>query len=94
MFMRGEEILSGAQRIHDPEFLTKRALEHGCGKCHQTKRRFALSFFQPLSWGRVGAGEAAKDPVLLLLGVIFSNGCIGGGALLLFMCHLFLKRMY
>ncbi|XP_070175500.1 aspartate--tRNA ligase, cytoplasmic-like isoform X2 [Littorina saxatilis] len=30
MFMRGEEILSGAQRIHDPEFLTKRALEHGC----------------------------------------------------------------
>ena len=36
MFMRGEEILSGAQRIHDPEFLTKRAVEHGCGKCHQT----------------------------------------------------------
>ncbi|XP_005095117.1 aspartate--tRNA ligase, cytoplasmic [Aplysia californica] len=29
MFMRGEEILSGAQRIHDPEFLTKRAKEHG-----------------------------------------------------------------
>lgn len=25
MFMRGEEILSGAQRIHDPEFLTERA---------------------------------------------------------------------
>lgn len=23
-FMRGEEILSGAQRIHDPEFLTER----------------------------------------------------------------------
>ena len=30
MFMRGEEILSGAQRIHDPELLTKRAVEHGC----------------------------------------------------------------
>lgn len=29
MFMRGEEILSGAQRIHDPEFLTERALHHG-----------------------------------------------------------------
>merc|ERR1712130_1068106 len=28
MFMRGEEILSGAQRIHDPEFLTQRALHH------------------------------------------------------------------
>ncbi|EEC09900.1 aspartyl-tRNA synthetase, putative [Ixodes scapularis] len=29
MFMRGEEILSGAQRIHDPTFLTERAKEHG-----------------------------------------------------------------
>lgn len=29
MFMRGEEILSGAQRIHDPSFLTERAKEHG-----------------------------------------------------------------
>ncbi|CAG5053233.1 unnamed protein product [Parnassius apollo] len=28
MFMRGEEILSGAQRIHDPEFLTQRAQHH------------------------------------------------------------------
>lgn len=31
MFMRGEEILSGAQRIHDPEFLTERAKHHGIG---------------------------------------------------------------
>ncbi|KAL4712222.1 hypothetical protein ACJJTC_011083 [Scirpophaga incertulas] len=29
MFMRGEEILSGAQRIHDPELLTARARHHG-----------------------------------------------------------------
>jgi len=29
MFMRGEEILSGAQRIHDPDFLTNRATVHG-----------------------------------------------------------------
>jgi len=29
MFMRGEEILSGAQRIHNPEFLTERAKHHG-----------------------------------------------------------------
>ena len=33
MFMRGEEILSGAQRIHDPAFLTERAKEHGIGEC-------------------------------------------------------------
>lgn len=31
MFMRGEEILSGAQRIHDPDFLTQRAKHHGIG---------------------------------------------------------------
>lgn len=29
IFMRGEEIMSGAQRIHDSEFLTKRAKVHG-----------------------------------------------------------------
>ena len=27
VFMRGEEIMSGAQRVHDPELLTKRAEE-------------------------------------------------------------------
>ena len=27
--MRGEEIMSGAQRIHDPELLRERAKEHG-----------------------------------------------------------------
>ena len=32
MFMRGEEILSGAQRIHDPQLLTERALVHELGK--------------------------------------------------------------
>ncbi|ODM99228.1 Aspartate--tRNA ligase, cytoplasmic [Orchesella cincta] len=29
MFMRGEEILSGAQRIHDPKLLSERAKHHG-----------------------------------------------------------------
>ena len=33
MFMRGEEIISGAQRIHDPELLTERAKYHGIGRC-------------------------------------------------------------
>ena len=32
MFMRGEEILSGAQRIHCPNYLTERAKHHGIGK--------------------------------------------------------------
>jgi hypothetical protein len=29
--MRGEEIMSGAQRIHDADFLTQRAKFHGVG---------------------------------------------------------------
>uniref|UniRef100_A0A8B9GTQ5 Aspartate--tRNA ligase, cytoplasmic n=1 Tax=Astyanax mexicanus TaxID=7994 RepID=A0A8B9GTQ5_ASTMX len=29
MFMRGEEILSGAQRVHDAQLLTERATHHG-----------------------------------------------------------------
>lgn len=28
-FIRGEEIISGAQRIHDPDYLAERAKEHG-----------------------------------------------------------------
>ncbi len=32
--MRGEEIMSGAQRIHDPEFLSERAKHHGIGKIY------------------------------------------------------------
>ncbi|KAJ7391874.1 Aspartate--tRNA ligase, cytoplasmic [Desmophyllum pertusum] len=28
MFMRGEEVLSGAQRVHDPALLTERAKLH------------------------------------------------------------------
>ena len=31
MFMRGEEILSGAQRIHDPDYLVERAKHHDIG---------------------------------------------------------------
>jgi aspartyl-tRNA synthetase len=34
MFMRGEEILSGAQRIHDPNFLLERAKHHNVGESH------------------------------------------------------------
>lgn len=32
MFMRGEEIMSGAQRIHDSEYLIERAKHHGIGE--------------------------------------------------------------
>lgn len=32
MFMRGEEILSGAQRVHDAQLLTERAMHHQIGR--------------------------------------------------------------
>ena len=32
MFMRGEEVLSGAQRVHDPTLLTERAKLHEIGE--------------------------------------------------------------
>lgn len=41
-FMRGEEITSGAQRIHDPEFLAKRAVE--CGIDVATIKDYVDSF--------------------------------------------------
>ena len=43
MFMRGEEILSGAQRIHDPDLLTERSKEHGIGKLHKVNESHFLS---------------------------------------------------
>lgn len=42
MFMRGEEILSGAQRIHDPEFLVERAKHHEIGKFKIIEIKFLL----------------------------------------------------
>ncbi len=41
-FMRGEEITSGAQRIHDPELLTKRAVE--CGIAVETIKDYINAF--------------------------------------------------
>ena len=43
MFMRGEEILSGAQRIHDATFLTERAKHHGIGNFFKC---FSLSLWE------------------------------------------------
>jgi len=42
MFMRGEEILSGAQRVHDPEFLTERV--KACGVNPEEIKSYIDSF--------------------------------------------------
>jgi len=76
MFMRGEEILSGAQRIHDPELLAESARSHGIGNeglgyviactlasCHCPSYHMPLN---SLEWRGLGscAGVASLNGVI------------------------------
>ncbi|KAK9871593.1 hypothetical protein WA026_012973 [Henosepilachna vigintioctopunctata] len=66
MFMRGEEILSGAQRIHDPKLLTERANHHGIdiGKIQ--------SYIDAFKYGcppHAGGGIGLERVVMLYLGL-------------------------
>ncbi|CAG9763162.1 unnamed protein product [Ceutorhynchus assimilis] len=66
MFMRGEEILSGAQRIHDPKFLTERAKHHGIDV---TK---IASYIEAFKYGcppHAGGGIGLERVVMLYLGL-------------------------
>jgi aspartyl-tRNA synthetase len=53
VFMRGEEIISGAQRIHDPELLSKRATEKGLdvSTIKDYIDSFSLGAFPHGGWG-------------------------------------------
>lgn len=66
MFMRGEEILSGAQRIHDPEFLTKRALAHGC---ELDKIKGYIDAFRYGAPPHAGGGIGLERVTMLYLGL-------------------------
>lgn len=61
VFMRGEEIMSGAQRVHDPELLTKRAEEFNIPvntiKDYIDSFRYGCS---PHAGGGVGLERVAK----------------------------------
>uniref|UniRef100_A0A7S1T7F6 aspartate--tRNA ligase n=1 Tax=Compsopogon caeruleus TaxID=31354 RepID=A0A7S1T7F6_9RHOD len=72
VFMRGEEIISGAQRIHDPELLAKRAEE--CGIDVDTIRDYikAFSFGAP---PHGGAGVGLERVVMLLLAISNIREC-------------------
>ncbi|KAH9330030.1 hypothetical protein KI387_002138, partial [Taxus chinensis] len=62
VFIRGEEIISGAQRVHNPELLTKRAKD--CGIDVNTISTYIDSF----RWGAVphgGAGVGLERVVML-----------------------------
>lgn len=66
IFIRGEEIISGAQRIHDAKLLTERATEHGI-PIDQVQ-----SYIDSFKWGAPphgGAGVGLERVVMLYCGL-------------------------
>ncbi|XP_054717881.1 aspartate--tRNA ligase, cytoplasmic-like [Uloborus diversus] len=66
MYMRGEEIISGSQRIHDPDYLTLRATEHGINL--ETIKSYIESF----KYGappHAGGGIGLERVTMLYLGL-------------------------
>ncbi|XP_045457662.1 aspartate--tRNA ligase, cytoplasmic [Melitaea cinxia] len=66
MFMRGEEILSGAQRIHDPDLLTERAKHHGIDI---SKIAAYIESFRLGCPPHAGGGIGLERVVMLFLGL-------------------------
>eukprot|EP01135_Chromosphaera_perkinsii_P003762 Nk52_evm8s255 gene=Nk52_evmTU8s255 len=66
MFMRGEEILSGAQRIHDPSLLLSRANSHGVAL--ETIQGYLDSFKHGVS-PHAGGGIGMERVIMLYLGL-------------------------
>jgi len=62
MFMRGEEILSGAQRIHDPDFIAERAKHHNIDLEHIKSYIDSFRFGAPPH----GGGGIGLERVLML----------------------------
>jgi aspartyl/asparaginyl-tRNA synthetase len=65
-FIRGEEILSGAQRIHDPEFLAERAKEHGVDPATIQPYIDAFKYGAP---PHAGGGIGLERVLMLFLGL-------------------------
>lgn len=66
MFMRGEEILSGAQRIHDADFLVERA------KAHEIPIHTIQSYIDSFKYGcppHAGGGIGLERVTMLYLGL-------------------------
>ncbi|XP_043264055.1 aspartate--tRNA ligase, cytoplasmic [Colletes gigas] len=66
MFMRGEEIISGAQRIHDPELLIERAKFHGIDL---EKIKAYIDAFKYGCPPHAGGGIGLERVVMLYLGL-------------------------
>jgi aspartyl-tRNA synthetase len=66
VFLRGEEITSGAQRVHDVELLRERAT--ACGIPHSNIRKY-LESFKYGAYPHGGAGIGLERTVMLFLGL-------------------------
>ena len=66
MFMRGEEILSGAQRIHDADLLIERAGHHGINLEHIAAYIDAFKYGCP---PHGGGGIGMERVTMLYLGL-------------------------
>lgn len=66
MFIRGEEIISGAQRIHDPELLMERAKHHGIDL---EKIKSYIDAFRYGCPPHAGGGIGMERVVMLYLGL-------------------------
>lgn len=66
IFMRGEEIMSGAQRIHDPDFLLERAKHHAIDV---TKIAAYIEAFRFGCSPHAGGGIGMERVVMLYLGL-------------------------
>ena len=66
IMMRGEEILSGAQRIHDPEMLIERAKAHGI-PLEQIESY--IDCFRYGAYPHGGGGVGMERVVMLFLGL-------------------------
>lgn len=66
LFIRGEEIVSGAQRIHDPDLLTRRAEE--CGVPVKSIQSY-VDAFKHGALPHGGGGIGLERVVMLFLGL-------------------------
>lgn len=66
IMMRGEEIMSGAQRIHDPDMLRERATVHGI---NLEEIRSYIESFQYGAYPHAGGGVGLERVAMLFLGL-------------------------
>uniref|UniRef100_A0AAY5EL64 Aspartate--tRNA ligase, cytoplasmic n=1 Tax=Electrophorus electricus TaxID=8005 RepID=A0AAY5EL64_ELEEL len=69
MFMRGEEILSGAQRVHDAQLLTERASHHGIGSHSNSSCYEDFYSFRYGAPPHAGGGIGLERVTMLYLGL-------------------------